>query len=74
MTMPWKSSIEFSSFQKLSFLVEISKVSKTFEKMKNSSRKALLLYELFAREAVNGSPRVANGLSLGKARRVILVQ
>ena len=48
--MPGKSSIGFSDFPKLIFLVEISKISKILEKMKIPSREALLLYELSARE------------------------
>ena len=38
------------TFQKLIFLVEISKISKNSEKMKILSRQALLLYELSERE------------------------
>ena len=38
------------TFQKLRFSVEISKISKFFEKMTISSRETLLLYELFERE------------------------
>ena len=38
------------TFQKLIFLVEISKISKIVEKMKIPSRGALLLYELSERE------------------------
>ena len=38
------------TFQKLIFLVEISKIWKIFEKMTILSRKALLLCELFERE------------------------
>ena len=41
-----KNSIGFSGFEKLTFLVEISKISNIFEKITNSSRKELLLYEL----------------------------
>ena len=48
--MPCKSSIGFSGFEKLTFLVEISKISEIFEKFTNSSRDALLLYELSERE------------------------
>ena len=48
--MPRKSSIGFSGFEKLTFLVEISKISKNLEKLKISSREALLLYELSERE------------------------
>ena len=50
MITPGKSSIGFSGFEKLTFLVEISKISKIVEKITNSSRKALLLYELSERE------------------------
>ena len=48
--MPGKSSIGFNGFEKLKFLVEISKISKKFEKNTNPSRQALLLYELSERE------------------------
>ena len=48
--MPEKSSIGFSGFEKLTFLVEISKISKILEKITNPSREALLLDELFERE------------------------
>ena len=48
--MPGKSSIGFSGFEKLTFLVEISKISKILEKITNPSREALLLYELSERE------------------------
>ena len=47
--MPGKSSIGFSGFEKLTFFVEISKISKIFEN-ENILRGALLLYELFKRE------------------------
>ena len=40
----------FRTFQKLIFLVKISKFSKIFGKMTIPSRKALLLYELSERE------------------------
>ena len=50
MIMPEKSSIGFSGFEKLTFLVEILKISKFLEKNTNSLREALLLYELFERE------------------------
>ena len=45
-----KSSIGFSGFEKLTFLVEISKISKILDKKENISREALLLYELSERE------------------------
>ena len=48
--MPGKSSIGFSGFEKLTFLVEISKISKILEKIINPSREALLRYELSERE------------------------
>ena len=48
--MPEKSSIGSSGFEKLTFLVENTKISTISEKMINSSRKALLLYELSERE------------------------
>ena len=38
------------TFQKLTFLVEISNILKIFEKLTIPSRGALLLYELFERE------------------------
>ena len=38
------------TFEKLIFLVEISKISKNLEKIKIPSREALLLYELSERE------------------------
>ena len=40
----------FNAFEKLTFLVEISKISKFFEKITNPSKQALLLYELSERE------------------------
>ena len=45
-----ESSIGFSGFEKLTFLVEISKISKNLEIFENSIKGALLLYELFERE------------------------
>ena len=44
-----KSSIAFSGFEKLTFLVEISKFSK-ISKISKFLSEALLLYELFERE------------------------
>ena len=48
--MPAKSSIGFSVFEKMTFSVEISKISKILEKITNPSREAFLLYELSERE------------------------
>ena len=45
-----KSSIEFSGLEKLSFLVEVSKISEKIEDSNEWSREALLLYELSERE------------------------
>ena len=50
MVMAMKSSIWFSGSKKIIFLVEISKKSNISKQMRKSSRKALLLYELFERE------------------------
>ena len=49
MIIPGKSSIGFSCFEKLTFLVEISKFSKIPE-ISKFFEKALLLYELSERE------------------------
>ena len=43
-----KSSIRFSGLEELPFSVKISKFQEHPEKPTKSSRKALLLYELFA--------------------------
>ena len=48
--MLWKSYIGFSGLEKLTFLVEISKIPKFLETITNPSREALLLYELSERE------------------------
>ena len=48
--MPRESSIGSELFEKVQFLVGISKISKIFEKMTVLSREALLLYELSERE------------------------
>ena len=49
MIVPRKSSIGFSGFEKLSFRVEISKISENIENLEKVEG-ALLLYELFERE------------------------
>ena len=57
MIMPWKSSIDSGGFKKLTFLDEISNISKNLGFLRISSREALLLYELSERD--DGSPLVA---------------
>ena len=52
-----KSSIGFSGFEKLIFLVKISKIAKISEKFTILSRKAL--YESPSGNHVDGSPLVA---------------